>query len=306
MKNLFKFTAAAVALFAFASCSDDVAEFGGNPEFTAANELKIEAEEMDGGNLATTRSAYVGTTNARVWQESDEFKVFGPEVIGKYDYYKFSKASNKFVINGTKDLDEAAFVGFPRYWVNGQNWEKEEGAAFLQFHIPDMMDQYDEVAGSDPTAYVSNLPLWGTAENDGDGIKAKVYFLTAIIKVSLENAAANATDVRIIAYKNIAASPSQAAKINGDSWVQLSENNEVYPVTDVQLPTPVGVAIDGVDNYVGMHLGDLAGKAQTSVIYLPLIAGTYGCVKVQYSTDNGVNWTDINVYKNKEFKRATC
>ncbi len=306
MKNLFKFTAAAVALFAFASCSDDVAEFGGNPEFTAANELKIEAEEMDGGNLATTRSAYVGTTNARVWQESDEFKVYGPEVIGKYDYYKFSKASNKFVINGTKDLEEAAFVGFPRYWVNGQNWEKEEGAAFLQFHIPDMMDQYDEVAGSDPTAYVSNLPLWGTAENDGDGIKAKVYFLTAIIKVSLENAAANATDVRIIAYKNIAASPSQAAKINGDSWVQLSENNEVYPVTDVQLPTPVGVATDGVDNYVRMPLGDLAGKSQTSVIYLPLIAGTYGNVKVQYSTDNGATWTDINVYKNKEFKRGTC
>lgn len=304
MKNLFKFTAAAVALFAFASCSDDVAEFGGNPEFTAANELKIEAEEMDGGNLATTRSAYVGTTNARVWQESDEFKVYGPEVIGKYDYYKFSKASNKFVINGTKDLDEAAFVGFPRYWVNGQNWVKEDGAAYLQYNIPAEVDTYDEVAGSDPVAYVSNLPLWGTAENDGDGIKAKVYFLTAIIKVSLENAAGNATDVRIIAYKNIAG--TTPVTISGDSWVQLSENNEVFAVTDVQLPAPTAAAVDGVNNVVRMRLGDLAGKSQTSVIYLPLIAGTYGSVKVQYSTDEGATWEDIQVYKNKEFKRGTC
>lgn len=303
MKNLFKFTAVAVALFAFASCSDDVAEFSVNPGFTAANELKIVAEEMDGGNLAT-RSAYVGTNNARVWQESDEFKVYGPEVIGKYDYYKFSKSSNKFELNGSKDLEEAAFVGFPRYWVNGQNWVKEDGAAYLQFNIPAEMDMYDEVAGSDPTAYVSNLPLWGTAENDGDGIKAKVYFLTAIIKVSLENAAGNATHVRVIAYKNIAG--TVPVKINGDSWVQLSENNTVYPVTDVQLPTPTGVATDGVDNYVRMPLGTLAGKSQTSVIYLPLIAGTYGNVKVQYSTDNAATWNDIQVYKNKEFKRGTC
>lgn len=305
MKNLFKFTAAAVALFAFASCSDEIAENGGYQlERTAANELKIEAEEMDGGNLATTRSAYVGTTNARVWQESDEFKVFGAEVVGKYDFYKFNKASNKFLINGSKDLEEAAFVGFPRHLVNGQDWVKDEGAAKLMYSIPAVLDTYEEVAGSDPTAYVSNLPLWGTAENDGDGIKAKVYFLTAIIKVSLENAADNATDVRVIAYKNIAG--TQAVTISGDSWVQLSENNEAYAASDVQLPAPTAAAVDGTNNVVRMPLGDLTGKAQTSVIYLPLIAGTYGCVKVQYSADNGTNWTDIQVYKNKEFKRATC
>lgn len=305
MKNLFKFTAAVVALFAFASCSDEIAENGGYQlEKTAANELKIEAEEMDGGNLATTRSAYVGATNARVWQESDEFKVFGAEVVGKYDFYKFNKASNKFLINGSKDLEEAAFVGFPRHLVNGQDWVKDEGAAKLMYTIPAMLDTYEEVAGSDPIAYVSNLPLWGTAENDGDGIKAKVYFLTAIIKVSLENAADNATDVRVIAYKNIAG--TQAVTISGDSWVQLSENNEAYAASDVQLPAPTAAAVDGINNVVRMPLGDLTGKAQTSVIYLPLIAGTYGCVKVQYSADNGTNWTDIQVYKNKEFKRATC
>ena len=311
MKNLFKFTAAAVALFAFASCSDDISEFSNSADFTAANELKIEAEEMDGGNLASsTRTAYVGTTNARVWQETDEFKVFGPQVIGMYDYYKFSKASNKFLINGTKDLETAAFVGFPKDRVVGQWWEKDDNAAFLDFYIPQEMEMYNEVSNSDPVAYESNLPLWGTAEDDGDGIKAKVYFLTAIIKVSLENAADNATDVRISAYKNIAG--TDPAVINGTSRVQLSEGGTAFAASDVQLPTPgrePGAPItDGIDNVVRMPLGNLTGKSQTSVIYLPLIAGTYGCVKVEYSTDYGTTWeaTPINTYKNKEFKRATC
>lgn len=310
MKKLFKFTAAAVALFAFASCSDDVAEFGGgNPEFTAANELKIEAEEMDGGNLAT-RSAYVATNNARVWQETDEFKVFGPKVVGMYDYYKFSKSSNKFVIDGNKDVEEAAWVGFPNDWLSGQDWKKETQSAYLQYDIPEIMDQYDEVAGSDPIAYVSNLPLWGTAENDGEGIKAKVYFLTAIVKVSLENADGNAKAVRIAAYKNIAG--DVATPIAGTSKVQVSKDGTAYAATDVQLPAPATGA-----NMVVMPLGDLSKKASNSVIYLPLIAGTYGNVKVQYTNatpaagktyvnDNTIVWSDIQVYKNKEFKRGTC
>ena len=312
MKNLFKFTAAAVALFAFASCSDDISEFGGNSaDFTAANELKIEAEEMDGGNLASgTRSAYVGTTNARVWQETDMFKVFGPKIIGMYDYYKYSKSSNKFVIDGNKDVDEAAFVGFPNAWMSGQDWDKASQSGYLQYDIPAVLDTYDEVAGSDPVAYVSNLPLWGTAENDGDGIKAKVYFLTAIIKVSLENADGNAKAVRVVASKNIAG--TTAAPIAGTSKVQVSKNGTAYAPADVQLPAPTAGS-----NKVIMPLGDLSKKATNSVIYLPLIAGTYGNVKVQYTNETPATdktyadiedskWTDINTYKNKEFKRGTC
>ena len=307
MKNLFKFTAAAVALFAFASCSDDISEFSNSADFTAANELKIEAEEMDGGNLASsTRTAYVGTTNARVWQETDEFKVFGPQVIGMYDYYKFSKASNKFLINGTKDLETAAFVGFPKDRVDGQKWDKETKSASLEFYIPSKFDKYGEVDGSNPAAFVSNLPLWGTAENDGDGIKAKVYFLTAIIKVGLSNLKGNANMVRIIAFKDVAGTTTPAP-INGKSWVQLSENGEAFNAADVQLPTPTPqFGEDFGPNEVCMPIDYDDVKAQKSVIYLPLIAGTYGNVKVQYSNDGGTNWTTINEYKNKEFKRATC
>lgn len=296
MKNLFKFTAAAVALFAFASCSDDISEYGGaNLERTAANELKIDAEQMGGGSL--TRSAYVGTTNARVWQESDVFRVFGPEIVGKYDYYKFDKASNKFVLDGAKDLSEPAYVAFPDENLRGQDWDKKTGSGFITYEIPAVID-YDEVSGSDPMAYFSNLPLWGTAAVDGDGISAKVYFLTSIIKVYLTNALGNASAVRVSAFNDIEG--TEPAAISGWSTVQVSKNNEALSASEVALSAP-----QGVGNTITVNLGDLTEKSANSVIYIPLIAGYYGKVNVEYYDVATTSWKLIRSYLDKTFARAT-
>ena len=327
MKNLFKFTAAAVALFAFASCSDDISEFGGNSaDFTAANELKIEAEEMGGHSL--TRTAYVSeSSNDRVWQETDQFTVFGPEIVGKYDYYKYKKSTNKFELDGTKDLTEAAFVAFPSDAVAHQNWKKDTGAGEITYKIPNVLE-YDEVSGSSPVAYVSNLPLWGTAENDGDGIKANVYFLTSIIKVYLTNAMGNASMVRVRAWNDIEG--KDPAMITGFSTVQVSKNNQALSPNEVQLATPTEGSNDPnenawLSNEIRVDLGNLEGKAANSVVYIPLIAGYYGKVEVQWR-DNGaydvdmnddgevdekdeeLHWTDVREagsYLDKTFKRAT-
>ena len=327
MKNLFKFTAAAVALFAFASCSDDISEFGSNSaDFTAANELKIEAEEMGGHSL--TRTAYVSeSSNDRVWQETDQFTVFGPEIVGKYDYYKYKKSTNKFELDGTKDLTEAAFVAFPSDAVAHQNWKKDTGAGEITYKIPNVLE-YDEVSGSSPVAYVSNLPLWGTAENDGDGIKANVYFLTSIIKVYLTNAMGNASMVRVRAWNDIEG--KDPAMITGFSTVQVSKNNQALSPNEVQLATPTEGSNDPnenawLSNEIRVDLGNLEGKAANSVVYIPLIAGYYGKVEVQWR-DNGaydvdmnddgevdekdeeLHWTDVREagsYLDKTFKRAT-
>lgn len=296
MKNLFKFTTVAVALFAFASCSEDISEYGGSPQFTAANELKIEAEQMGGGSL--TRSAYVGTTNARVWQESDEFQVFGSEIVGKYDYYKFKKSSNKFELNGTKDLSEAAFVAFPSEYVVSQYWDKKTGSGTLTYNLPSELN-YDEVSGSDPVAYFSNLPLWGTAEPDGDGISAKVYFLTSIIKVYLTNALNEATKVRIRAFNDIEG--NEAAVISGPATVKVSENNEALSPSEVAL-TPAGY---GGGNEIVVDLGNLSGKSANSVVYIPLMAGYYGKVDVEYYDKKTTSWKLIRSYLDKTFARAT-
>lgn len=307
MKNLLKFTAV-VAACTLVSCSNDFDELGSIDQPTAANELKIVAEEMGGGSL--TRSAYVSESkNDRVWQETDKFQVFGAEIVGKYDYYKFKKASNKFELDGTKDLTDAAYVAFPAENIEGQNWKKETGAGSITFKIPNKLD-YDEVSGTSPVAYISNLPLWGTAENDGEGIKANVYFLTSIIKVYLTNALNNAQAVRIRAYNDIEG--KDEAKISGISTVQVSENNVALSASEVQLANPtVGNDDDAkLSNKITVDLGELKGKATNSVVYIPLIAGYYGQVVIEYlpkgadgSEDD--NWVEIRTYLDKEFKRGT-
>lgn len=295
MKNLLKFTAV-VAACTLVSCSNDFDELGSIDQPAAANELKIVAEEMGGGSL--TRSAYVSeSNNDRVWQESDKFQVFGAEIVGKYDYYKFKKSSNKFELDGTKDLSDASYVAFPAENVVGQNWVKEEGAGYISFNIPNTID-YDEVSGTSPVAYISNLPLWGTAENDGEGIKANVYFLTSIIKVYLTNALNNASQVRITAYNDIEG--TDPANISGMSTVKVSENNVALSPSNVQLATP-----QWGTNKITVDLGDLTGKATNSVVYIPLIAGYYGKVDVEYFDVATSNWKTIRTYLDKEFKRGT-
>lgn len=296
MKNLLKFTAV-VAACTLVSCSNDFDELGSIDQPAAANELKIVAEEMGGGNL--TRSAYVSeSNNDRVWQESDKFQVFGAEIVGKYDYYKFKKSSNKFELDGTKDLSDASYVAFPAENIIGQNWVKEEGAGYISFNIPAMID-YDEVSGTSPVAYISNLPLWGTAENDGEGIKANVYFLTSIIKVYLTNALNNASQVRITAWNDIEG--TDPAIISGMSTVKVSENNVALSPSNVQLATPQF----GGTNTITVDLGDLTGKATNSVVYIPLIAGYYGKVDLEYYDIATTSWKPIRTYLDKEFKRGT-
>lgn len=302
MKNLLKFTAV-VAACTLVSCSNDFDELGSIDQPTAANELKIVAEEMGGGSL--TRSAYVSeSNNDRVWQESDKFQVFGAEIVGKYDYYKYKKSSNKFELDGTKDLSDASYVAFPAEYVAGQNWVKEEGAGYITFDIPRIIN-YDEVSGTSPVAYVSNLPLWGTAENDGEGIKANVYFLTSIIKVYLTNALNNAKAVRIRAWNDIEGTENNQAVIAGRSEVQVSENNQPLSASEVQLTNP-----QYGPNEIIVDLGDLTGKATNSVVYIPLIAGYYGKVVVEYTNDDIYSegehtWTVIRTYLDKTFNRGT-
>ena len=309
MKNLLKFTAV-VAACTLVSCSNDFDELGSIDQPTAANELKIVAEEMGGGSL--TRSAYVSeSSNDRVWQETDKFQVFGAEIVGKYDYYKFKKSSNKFELDGTKDLTDASYVAFPAENVESQKWVKEDGAGSITFKIPNKLS-YDEVSGTSPVAYVSNLPLWGTAENDGEGIKANVYFLTSIIKVYLTNALNNAQAVRIRAFNDIEG--EDKAMISGISTVQVSENNVALSASEVQLANPTAGNDDDakLSNTITVDLGDLKGKATNSVIYIPLIAGYYGQVVIEYlpsdknaETATDDDWEEIRTYLDKDFKRGT-
>ena len=298
MKKLLKLVPATLVLVALASCSnDDLSGFGG---LTASKHtLTLEMEDM--GSELETRIAYTAK-NKQIWQETDKFTVYDSE-LHKYDYYVYNAKSNTFERDGQQDLTEPQFVAFPSEMVYTTQWIKETRSTSIDMEIPHEWN-FAEIAEEDGTAaYLSQLPMWGTAEADGDGIKAKVHFLTSYIKVTVDNALNNVKKVRVCAYHDIAG--NEPAPIAGVAHAKLSENE--VPLEETALTAPE----EGY-NTITVNLedkGEKFVKTGTSCIFIPIIAGTYGQVKVQYlpatienETEN--DWENIKVWYEKEFERG--
>ena len=314
MKGLFKFIPVALGLLTLASCNSE--DFYGGDAASKKATLEVTVEDMGDGQ-AITRTAYTAK-NSRSWQETDIFTVYDDE-LHKYDYYKYNATNNAFEIEGKKDLTEPKFVAFPKEQVVTTAWEKETNSVFLGMGIPGVWN-FGELALEDGTAaFLSQLPMWGTAEVDGESIKTKVSFLTSYIKVTIDNALNNVDAVRIRAYEDIAA--TIPACIWGLANAQLSEEGEPLTETKLTMATkyPAGAADavvnnvnDGnaiVVNLVDPGTGDKLVESGTSCIFIPLIAGHYGKVVVEY-LDNGGNWATpgnvhaIKTWYDKEFERG--
>lgn len=315
MKGIIRLFPVALAVLALASCSNE--DFlGSNNEATKKNTLDLTVEHMMGE--VVTRSAYVGSNNDRVWQETDVFSVYDDE-LHKYDLYEFNATSNKFELQeGTnKDLDEPKFILFPQEDVVNTQWKKADNSTTAWIGIPQTFD-YTELDGSDPTAYVSNLPLWGTAEKDGEGVKGNVSFLTSILKIQLTNALNNAAAISIFAYEDIAGTTPK--NISGKARVVLSQNGTIKGSTEAQLETPYEIDDDyALSNRITVLIDPSDISTDKNIIYVPIIAGHYGQIKVKYYTETE-DYTDVDqgtiintasnqgadyTYVDKEFKRAT-
>lgn len=314
MKGLFKLIPVALGVLTFASCnSDDF--YGGNSAEQKAT-LEVIVENMgDGQDI--TRTSYTAN-NVRSWQETDAFTVYDDE-LHKYDWYKYDEASNTFIIDGKKDLTEPKFVAFPTDNVSTTYWDKATNSTSIDMVVPGKWD-FEEIALEDGTAsYLSQLPMWGTAEVNGDGIRAHVSFLTSYIKVTIDNALNNVKAVRVRAYEDIAA--TIPARIYGIGNAKLSEDGEPLTETQLIMPSlyPAGAADalqqnakDG--NVIVVNLEDATSgekfvKSGTSCIFIPLIAGHYGKVAVEALKDGG-NWATpgdiiaIKTWYDKEFERG--
>lgn len=314
MKGLFKFIPVALGLLTLASCNSE--DFFGGDIASKKATLEVTVEDMGDGQ-AITRTAYTAK-NSRSWQGTDIFTVYDDE-LHKYDYYKYNEATNAFEIDGKKDLAEPKFVAFPKEQVATTAWEKETNSVYLTMAIPGSWN-FGELALEDGTAaYLSQLPMWGTAEADGENIKTKVSFLTSYIKVTIDNALNNVQEVRVRAYEDIAA--TIPACIWGLATAQLSDDGTPLTTTALTTLTKYASTSPAVDqikanendgNTIVVKLedkGEKFVKSGTSCIFIPLIAGHYGKVAVE-GLKQGGNWAtpadviDIKTWYDKEFERG--
>ena len=152
MKSIFKLTTAALALVAFASCSND--DLFGTSSDIQSNENGIRVEVEDLVDHVTTRAAFAPSVgNTPFFQDKDYLMVFD-ETMTKFDLYNFK--TDRFACDKeTPNLDNAKYAlfgGAMKTGVENMNrikdvtttnivydswkWDYEENASVAEFYIP--------------------------------------------------------------------------------------------------------------------------------------------------------------------------
>lgn len=297
MRNLFKLTTAAFVIASMASCSTDDF-FGSSAENAVKKGVYVTVEDMT--DEQTTRAAYdPNDGNALYWQEDDELQVFDGS-LQKYDIYEFTE-DNLFANKKTKsNIESVQYALFGN--VTSHGWDYDTDGVTADFYIPQEWAWDEaEVGENEVEAYESMLPMWGPAQEDAElGIKAKLYFLTAILKVNLENVPGNATWIGVEAYTDL--SGSTQAKINGTFRAQVATGEQkatdakLVPIADMPYPLDCGKIFVNVEN----------ASRNKSVLYIPIIDGTYKLFRVKYYTDADHTTAagTLGSYKNLKFTRG--
>ena len=318
MKGLFKLTTAALALVTFASCSDDLFEkdgLFGDASKKGALEVTVEdmVEPISTRSIAIDERSTDGKKNVLLWEDGDNITVWNKDLT-RYDYYEFSEKGGAFALPAgeTAYVDEPTFAlfNYVTYFTSNPGWRRETNTTTIDMRIPSIINYGEEDADGE-LAYLSTLPMWGTAEKDGETVKASLGYMTAILKIKLANVPGNAKTLVVKAYKDVSA--SKPAQLTGDFRATVAKGNTVNSTAALEVIN--ANAANANNNYIWVDLSDVTSKQ--SVIYIPIVAGKYGKLQV-YTTTNAITYPDgdgaptltegtntlVKAYTSKEFVRG--
>jgi len=268
MKRFAKFFPVALAAVALASCQVDDLQSEGAAQQKVKDGLTVTVEGFENG--AQTRQANMATGNSIVWQNGDLINVYDNDLT-KYDEYSFK--DTKFI--GINDPDETRisstkFALFPADRVDYAGWTAKGGTKAVMT-IPQLViyDEEREIQTDGGTAYVSNLPMWGSATGTYPEASVDLKLLTAAFKINIKDAFANN-----ITFLKVEAQDYQpivgAFEANlGDAEPKLAEGASSL-VTD----NTMYVDLRNVPSYM-------------TYIYLPILARHYDYLKVMVTSVKG-------------------
>ena len=271
MKKIMKLFPAALALVALASCSTDDL-FDNGKQKTAENELKVNVEQFD--NLNATRAVREWKGTVLNFQEGDRIRVYDEDLF-KFDIYSF--AGSTFTrSSATTNISTIKYAAFPADDVK-RGYFEEDGSIKLEMSIPGYIvyDEDKEAIVNDVIAYDSNLPMWGTAQADGDGAKADLYHLTGVLAIKVTNMLQNVENLILYsATKDISGTFVATLDAENPESVQLGQGGD-----DLITANTIIIDLTSV-------------PSQTSVIYVPVLAGVSDLqVWADKTFGDGVTWT---------------
>ena len=261
MKRIVKYFPLALAAFALASCSsDDLLSNGSVQEQKGA--LNVEVAPLEDGEGVTRAANVASADNAIDWQSGDQINVYD-EDLSRFDEYTFQ--TNIF---GLKNASQAAsnikgtmtYALFPADRVDYHGWNPDEGAKAV-ITIPEKIvynsaTEYQTV--DNKTAYVSNLPMFGTVKSGSTfgNVTVDLKWLTAVLRIQLNDAFANLSYLKI-------------------------ETDVEHPITGAfealleaakpALQVGTGALTKGNIMYIDVR----KVPAALSYIYVPVVAGSY-------------------------------
>jgi hypothetical protein len=279
MKNLFKMTTAALALVAFASCSNEEL-FGNKTDIVTGDPLNIVSieEPLAEGVVAGTRSSMDKDNNSNVvWDAKDVINVYDDQLYMS-DAYTYDATTNRF-LGTAKNVSEPKFGIYPKGSIYGTSNLDEK--LILRMDLPSTIKYTTETETTidGKTVYASNLPLWSPASKDADGVQMeKLRYLTAVLKIWLPNVPGNVNYLKIESNKH---------NLSGAFTAELdTENADAVQLKD-------GVKGDAHQKYIFVDLTKV--PSNLSVVYLPIIAGTYEANDLTIYASTSTNITEANM-----------
>lgn len=307
MKKTLKLSFAALALTTLASCSGDDLLGGGadKPSQLRKNGLTVEVENMI--DPLTTRVAWVptetesGKSLAPIWQETDEIRVYD-DALNRFDKYVYSADEDIFVPNEENPLfveGNASKAKYALFVHNGMNfedakWNDVTKASEVTYTIPANWVWNDDVKTADgETAYLSNLPMWGTVNVTETGLGVTLRYLTSILRVDLTNVPGNAKKFIVEAYEDEDCKEADN-RLTGKFKAALETR---YVVDD---NAALG-EIEG-ETYGNKITVDISSaQFEKDHLFIPIIPGKYTRMKFLYNNGKDV---EIGTAKNVTFDRG--
>lgn len=271
MKKFFKLIPAALAVVALASCSNDEL-FGEKAEVVqkVKDGLTVQVEDLDGASTRQANAAFNG--HGVVWEEGDQINVYDNKLT-MYDEYKFVKDEKKFKgVNeeGATRISSTQYALFPADRVDYAGWASEGTKAVMR--IPEVIfyDEESEFGSGKNYAYVSNLPMWGTASGSYPEAEVSLHYLTGVLRLNITNAFAKEAN-----FIKIESQDDQP--ISGAFQAFLSEGSTVKDEAYLEQ----GSAALQTANAIYIDLRN--APSYITNLYIPIIARYYDYLKVGYT-----------------------
>lgn len=292
MNKIFKFIPIALGLVAMASCSNDdfLGEKSASLTEVGGDAVNVTVEDL----YPNMRSAHTASKGLK-WVDGDQFRVYDAE-LSKYDTYEYTNATSAFTRKYTSTQrvanDDITRAVFPSNYVSWTNYNEATGDVKVVMTIPDKItyngSSEKDYAGT--LAYLSNIPMQGPASYDEEyGAKLgndteKISYMTGIVAVTLDNVQTKATWLKLEADKAIA----------GSFEAIIEKGAVLKEANDGVITTPTKAIYVNIAN----------APRSRAIVYLPVIAQTYGDLKVSFATEAAAdpttiisaNWTEIKQF----------